>query len=118
MGEYDNFKCGIRVHNIVPEDSGLWMCYLRAREGIQIAGMAFQVTVTTEDGTDFAKIVVGSIVGVVVLILGSIAAYIVCIKILKKSTKKVVKYSFRKCKLLNIFNISFRKGGKQPWFQG
>ena len=103
LGDYDNFKCGIRVHNIVPEDSGLWMCYLRAREGIQIAGMAFQVTVTTEDGIDVASVVVGSVVGVVIITL---ILCVVFLKIFKKSSKKVCKDGFKMFKKENVTQVS------------
>ena len=92
LGDYDDFKCGIRVHNITLEESGEWKCYLIALEGIQIAKMGFKITVEAEDGNDVTGVVAGSFIGVIIIILGAVAALYVCFKISKISAKKVVKY--------------------------
>ena len=89
LGDYDKFKCGIRLLNITRVESGLWMCYLRSLEGIHLAKMAFQVNVMAEDTIEVTSLVVGTVVGVVILTVGTIVACFACINIFKKSTRKV-----------------------------
>merc|ERR1712038_348370 len=33
LGDYDNYKCGIRIHNVGPDEAGEWTCLLDDYDG-------------------------------------------------------------------------------------